>query len=197
MLDGYRATCHWETLPAFRESYPRIDVRETLYVIDRGRLSSSGGASALDLMLDWIGALEGADMERSVADTLVHARQPGVPGEARIPAQVRYGIDDPRLAAMVQAMETHTEDVLQIGDLARIGGVSVRQAERLFRSGLDMTPIAFYLRMRLERAAQLVAYSNMSVRDAGLACGFSSIAQFSRQFKARYGVAPSRYQPPG
>ena len=78
VLDGYRATCHWETLPAFRESYPRIDVRETLYVIDRGRLSSSGGASALDLMLDWIGALEGADMERSVADTLVHARQPGV-----------------------------------------------------------------------------------------------------------------------
>ena len=194
VLDGYRATCHWETLPAFKECYPRIDVRDTLYVIDRGRFSSSGGASALDMMLEWIGALEGDAMERTVADTLVHSRHANLPGEARIPAGNRYGIDDDRLANVIEAMESHTEDVLHIGDLAGVSGVSVRQLERLFHTALGTTPVAFYLRLRLERASQLLCYSTISVRDTGLACGFSSLAQFSRQFKACYGAAPSHFR---
>ncbi len=192
VLESHSATCHWETLPAFKENYSRIDVRDTPYVIDRGRFTASGGATALDMMLDWVGSLEDVEIARKVADTLVHSRHRNQSGEARIAADARYGISDPRLKRVVQAMETHFEDLLQIDQLAQIAGLSQRQLERLFRTEQGCSPIRFYLRLRLERAEQLLAYTRMSVRNVGLACGFSSLAQFSRQYKAHFGIPPSR-----
>ena len=131
-------------------------------------------------------------MSRQVADTLVHSRHDFRPDEARISAEARYGIRDERLKSVVQAMETHLEDVLQIDQLASICGLSQRQLERLFKREQGCSPVKFYLRLRLERAEQLLAYTRMSVRDVGVACGFSSLAQFSRQYKAQYGLPPSR-----
>ena len=45
---------------------------------------------------------------------------------------------------------------------------------------------------RVARGGALMAYTGMSVRDIGLDCGFASLAQFSRQYKARFGFAPSQ-----
>ena len=59
VLDDYRATCHWESLPGFRESYPNVQVEQALYVTDRDRMTCAGGAAAIDMMLDWIGCLLG------------------------------------------------------------------------------------------------------------------------------------------
>ena len=191
VLDGHQATCHWETLPALRESYQRIDVRDAPYVIDRGRMTASGGTTALDMMLDWIGALEGKEMERKVADTLVYSGHRKPSGVARISAAARYGITDQRLQRVVEVMETHCEDVLAMTDLAAVAGVSVRQLERLFEAEQAISPVQFYLQLRLERAEHLLTYTRMSVRDVGLACGFSSLSSFSRRYSARHGFAPS------
>ena len=191
VLDGYRATAHWETLPAFRESYPEIDVAEATYVIDRGRLTASGGAAPLDMMLDWLGAIESEALAQKVADTLVHTRHLNHPGEARVPAGSRYGIADMRLIKAVRLMEEHVEDKLTVRDVARATEISSRQLERLFHEHLHVTPVAFYRQLRLERAHRLLAYSRLTVRDVALATGFSTLAEFSRAFKGRYGRPPS------
>jgi AraC family carnitine catabolism transcriptional activator len=91
-------------------------------------------------------------------------------------------------------MESHLEDVLRIGDIAEASGATTRQLERGFRRALGFTPVQFYLRLRLERAEHLLTYSRMGVRDVGVACGFQSLAQFSRAYKARYGLAPTRHR---
>jgi len=194
LLDGRRATCHWETLGAMREDYPRVNVTDALYEIDGPRLTSSGGTTPLDMMLVWIASLYGAHLSTRVADTLVHARAGENPGGTRIPARTRYGVDDPVLLAAISAMESHLEDVLRIGDIAEAGGTSSRQLERSFRRALGFTPIQFYLRLRLERAEHLLTYSSMSVRNVGVACGFASLAQFSRTYKSRYGLAPTQHR---
>jgi len=191
VLDGHRATAHWETLPAFRESYPDIDVVEATYVIDRGRMTASGGAAPLDMMLDWLGAIESEKLAQKVADTLVHTRHLNHPGEARVPAGSRYAIDDPRLVKAIRLMEEHVEDRLTLEDVARTVEISGRQLERLFHKHLQMTPVGFYRQLRLERAHRLLAYSRLTVRDVALATGFSTLAEFSRAFKGRYGRPPS------
>jgi AraC family carnitine catabolism transcriptional activator len=196
VLDGYRATCHWETLPAFRESYPNIDVAETTYVLDRGRMTASGGANALDMMLDWLAAIEGEALAVKVADTLVHTRHLNHPGEARIPVGSRYRVSEPRVLAAIRLMEEHIEDVLTMKDVADGAGASERHLERLFRAHLSVSPKTFYSQLRLERAERLLTYSKMSVRDVALACGYSSLAPFSRAFKARFGRAPSLIRRP-
>lgn len=196
VLNGYRATSHWETLPALRESYSDVDVVETAYVLDRGRMTASGGANALDMMLDWLAAIEGELLAAKVADTLVHTRHLNHPGEARIPAGSRYRVSEPRVLAAIQLMEEHIEDVLTMRDIAEGAGTSERHLERLFRTHLSVTPKTFYSQLRLERAERLLTYSRMSVRDVALACGFSSLALFSRAFKARFGRAPSLIRRP-
>lgn len=191
VLDGHRATCHWETLPAFRESYRDIDVAETTYVIDRGRMTASGGAAALDMMLDWLGSIESEALAQKVADTLVHTRHVNHPGEARVPVGSRYMIDDPRLVKAIRLMEEHVEDTLALSDVAQAAQVSGRHLERLFRKHLQATPVGFYRQLRLDRAHRLLVYSRLSVRNVALATGFSTLAEFSRAFKQKYGKPPS------
>jgi transcriptional regulator GlxA family with amidase domain len=191
VLDGHRATCHWETLPAFRESYRDIDVAETTYVIDRGRMTASGGAAALDMMLDWLGSIESEALAQKVADTLVHTRHVNHPGEARVPVGSRYKIDDPRLVKAIRLMEEHVEDTLALSDVAQAAQVSGRQLERLFHKHLQATPVGFYRQLRLDRAHRLLVYSRLSVRNVALATGFSTLAEFSRAFKQKYGKPPS------
>ena len=191
VLDGHRATCHWETLPAFRENYPDIDAAETTYVIDRGRMTASGGAAALDMMLDWLGSIESEALAQKVADTLVHTRHVNHPGEARVPVGSRYKIDDPRLVKAIRLMEEHVEDTLALSDVAQAAQVSGRQLERLFHKHLQATPVGFYRQLRLDRAHRLLVYSRLSVRNVALATGFSTLAEFSRAFKQRYGKSPS------
>ena len=191
VLDGYRATSHWETLPAFRESYPDIDAAEETYVLDRGRITASGGAAALDMMLDWLGSIESEALAQKVADTLVHTRHLNHPGEARVPVGSRYRIEDARLVKAIRLMEEHVEDRLTLKAVAASAGLSDRQLERLFRQHLHVTPVAFYRQMRLDRAHRLLTYSRLSVRDVALATGFSTLAEFSRAFKQKYGKPPS------
>ena len=194
ILDGYRATCHWESLPGFRESYPHVLATQALYEIDRDRLTCAGGASAIDMMLDWIGRLLGRPLAVAVADQLLHFREADGRDPARVPARTRYGTDNPRLLAIIAAMDKHGEEPLSAAALARLGGVSVRQMERLFHHNLGRRPMGFYLQLRLEKASRLLSYSHMSVRDVSLACGFSSLAQLSRSFKLRYGKSPTRFR---
>ncbi len=78
--------------------------------------------------------------------------------------------------------------------MAALAGVSPRQLERRFKAALGMGPMRFYLGLRLERAERLLTYSRLSVRDVGLASGFSSMAQFSRAYRARFGLPPSLHR---
>ena len=191
LLDDYRATCHWESLPGFRESFPKVQVEQALYVTDRDRMTCAGGAAAIDMMLDWIGRLRGRALAVAVADQLIHYRAPEQPGQARLPAAARYGTTDARLLKIITAMEEQGEDPLDAAELAALAGISVRQMERLFQEQLGERPMGFYLKLRLEKAERLITYSAMSMREIAVACGFSSLPLFSRSFRSRYGKPPS------
>lgn len=191
VLEGCRATCHWESLPGFRERYPAVQATRALYEIDRERLTCAGGASSIDMMLDWIGRLHGQSLAVSIADQLLHFRLAEGSAEARMPAERRYQTGDPRLLAIIRGMEENIEEPLTARSLAELAGVSQRHMERLFREQLSTSARSLYLHLRLERAERLLTYGDMTVRDAGIACGFSSLAQFSRMFKSHFGRPPS------
>lgn len=192
VLDGYRATCHWESLPGFRESFPRVNVLQSLYEVDRERLTSAGGSAAIDMMLDWIRQKVGREIAVTVADQLVHSRFAGQPNESRLPAEARYATTDARLLSCISLMEENTEEPCDIAALAAKAGVSIRQLERLFAHSLKRRPMGFYLDLRLDRAERLINYSKMGVREVALATGFSSLPLFSRSFKKRFGSSPSK-----
>jgi transcriptional regulator GlxA family with amidase domain len=192
LLSGYRVTLHWEALPAFREAFPEIDARETLFEIDRSRFTCSGGTAALDLMLHLIGLSHGEALARRVSEQFIHDQIRTAKEQQRMPADRRVGAQNQRLAAVIELMEENIEDPLGLDELAGHAGLSKRQLSRLFRTHVGEPPLRHYLNLRLERARQLLRQSRMPVFEVGLACGFTSAPYFSRAYHARFGHPPLR-----
>jgi transcriptional regulator GlxA family with amidase domain len=194
VLDGHRATCHWESLPGFRESFPLVQTVQTLFEIDRDRLTCAGGSTSIDMMLEWIRRQLGRDIATTVADQLVHFRFGEPRSEARMPAAARYATADKRVLGCIDLMEEHIEELLTVEALAQHASVSVRQLERIFADEINKRPMGFYLQLRLERAERLINYADMSLAEVALATGFSSQALFSRSFKKQFGTSPSKWR---
>jgi AraC family carnitine catabolism transcriptional activator len=194
LLDGRRATCHWESLPGFRESFPKVQVVQSLYEFDGDRLTCAGGASTIDMMLAWINQRLGRTIATQVADQLLHFRLPQGREQGRLPAASRYGTDDPRLLAVVRLMEEQIEEPVRAKDLATVAGLSLRQLERLFHAVIGQRLMGFYLKLRFERAQHLLNYSTLSMQEIAVATGFSSLAEFSRTFRRLSGKSPTQFR---
>jgi len=191
LLDGYRATTHWESLDSFREEFPRIEVTQHLFEMDRNRFTCAGGTAALDMMLHIIRLEHGQDLAAAISEQFIHAPIRGAEEAQRMTPPAREGVTHPQLARALTLMESRLEDPAPIAEIAEAAELSARQLERLFRTRFKRSPARYYLDLRLQRAKALLQYSELSVTDIAIACGFSALAHFSRSYRAWSGKAPS------
>ncbi|WP_112874965.1 GlxA family transcriptional regulator [Paracoccus endophyticus] len=192
LLDGRRATIHWENHDGFAEAFDGVDLYRTVFVDDGSRLTAAGGTSPIDLMLRLIGREHGPDLAALVADQLITTQVRAEDDSQRPSIPSRIGVRHPRLAAVIARIEANLEDPISPAVLARDAGMSMRQLERLFARYLNRTPKRYYMETRLARARNLLAQTDMPVIEVALACGFSSTAHFSKCFRAQYGATPFR-----
>jgi transcriptional regulator GlxA family with amidase domain len=192
LLDGHRATIHWEHQPAFVETFPRVILQSGLYVIDRRRMTCAGGAAGLDLAIEQIERDHGHALAVRVGEWFIQAEPRAADRPQRASFRDRYGVTNNRVLKVLANMEECVDDPAPRSILARIAGVSPRQLERLFREHLGTTVGGAYLGIRLDQADELIRQTAMPVTEAALACGFQSPSHFSRTFRARFGVTPSR-----
>jgi AraC family transcriptional regulator len=83
---------------------------------------------------------------------------------------------------------------VRLAEVARAACFSPFHFHRVFRSVVGETLGQFVARVRLERALQMMARApRRPLTEIALACGFASSSDFSRAFKQRYGLAPSRF----
>lgn len=192
LLDGHRVTLHWESIPAFEELYPDIETTAELYEIDRQRLTSSGGTATMDLMLRFIAEDHGSKLAAAVSEQLIHQRVRSKSDHQRMTLAARLGVHNPTLLQAVEIMGRNIETPIPIAGIADRCGISQRQLERLFSERLDTSPNGYYLRLRLERARELLHETDRSVLEVALACGFGSCASLSRAYSRHHGLPPSR-----
>jgi transcriptional regulator GlxA family with amidase domain len=192
LLEGRRATLHWEHLPAFREAFPDVTVVPSLFEIDTNRITCSGGISALDMMVALIERDHGRQLAASVGDWFLHTHVREGFGPQRMDLRYRLGVADEKLLSVLRAMETSIETPLAREALARRAGISLRQLERLFHRHIGHGIHAHYRWLRLERARQLLRETTLPVLDVALATGFTSSSQFARAYGQAFGEPPSR-----
>ncbi len=94
----------------------------------------------------------------------------------------------------IDSIVTNLDQPLRLEELSRVAGFSPFHFHRIFQALMGETLAQFVKRLRLERALSLMARSpKRSLTEIALACGFASSSDFSRSFKQRYDVPPSRF----
>ncbi|KIC11377.1 AraC family transcriptional regulator [Leisingera sp. ANG-M1] len=192
LLDGKRATIHWENADSFAEEFDEVDLTKSVFVIDGNRLSTAGGTSSIDLMLKLIANDHGEELANAVADQLIYSSIRTDQDTQRLSIPTRIGVRHPKLSMVIQMMEANIEEPISPSILAQDVGMSTRQLERLFRRYLNRSPKRYYMELRLQKARNLLMQTDMSVINVALACGFASPSHFSKCYRAHYDTTPYR-----
>ena len=192
LLDGRKATIHWENHDGFAEAFPEVDLYRSVFVNDGNRLTAAGGTSSIDLMLHLIAEAHGDALATEVADQMLHTAIRTDQDRQRLSIPTRIGVRHPRLAAVIARMEANLEEPISPAQLAADAGMSTRQLERLFRRYLNRSPKRYYMETRLARARNLLMQTELSIIEVALASGFSSPSHFSKCYRAQYGSTPYR-----
>ena len=192
LLDGKRATIHWENQDSFSEEFDEVDLTKSVFVVDGNRITAAGGTASLDLMLKLMADHHGEDLSNAVADQLIYSSIRTDRDTQRLSIPTRIGVRHPKLSQIIQMMEKNIEEPISPAVLAKDVGMSTRQLERLFRRYLNRSPKRYYMELRLSKARNLLMQTDMSVINVALACGFASPSHFSKCYRAHYETTPYR-----
>jgi len=178
LLDGYRATIHWDELDRFSERFSDIDVQKEAVIYDRDRITCGGASTAFALAMQMIEKQHGAALRLRVEHLFSGAY-------AQRPVR-RGGI----AARAVDLMRAHIEEPLPIAQLAQQLGRSQKHLEQQMLARLGAAPQVIYRRIRLERARQLSLDTTISVAEISLRCGYQDASAMTRAFRSEYGTTP-------
>ncbi len=192
LLDGKKATIHWENQDSFIEEFDEVELTKSVFVIDGNRMTTAGGTSSIDLMLKIIADDHGEELANAVADQLIYSSIRTDQDTQRLSVPTRIGVRHPKLSQVIQMMEANIEEPISPSILAKDVGMSTRQLERLFRRYLNRSPKRYYMELRLQKARNLLMQTDMSVINVALACGFASPSHFSKCYRAHYDTTPYR-----
>ena len=190
LLKGRAATTHWEDLEDFATHFPQVKVKPDRFVID-GKLFTTGGASpTFDFMLFLMRKRFGYPLAIEVSSVFIYD---GVHSATDTQPLVSLGMlenNEPRVASAIHLMEQHIDDTLEIEQIAAQVKLSPRMLAYLFRQTLDMSPAAYYRRLRLQTARRMVVDTRLKLQEIAIRTGFNSLSAFSRLFKHHYQQSP-------
>jgi transcriptional regulator GlxA family with amidase domain len=190
LLENRAATTHWEDLEDFGNHFPQVRLKADRFVID-GKFFTTGGASpTFDFMLYLIRERYGYPLALEVSSVFIYD---GAHSATDTQPLVSLGMlenNEPRVAAAIHVMEQHIDDTLSISQVAAQVDLSVRMLEYLFQQTLNLSPAAYYRRLRLQTARRMVVDTRLKLQEIAVRTGFNSLSSFSRLFKNHYQQSP-------
>ena len=194
LLKGYRCCVSWFHHQDFLDQFEaETPISDQIFVVDRDRLTCSGGHGAAHLAAFLVQRHVGQNA--AIKSLNIMMIEEAMSGERPQPGQATARrVVDALVKRAVLRMQQNLEHPKTVEDLARALGVGRRTLERRFLADLGQTPLKVYLDLRLERALQRLRGSEASVTEVALACGFCDGPHLSRTLKAERGVTPAEYR---
>ncbi|GAB0104841.1 hypothetical protein JMUB6875_38170 [Nocardia sp. JMUB6875] len=100
----------------------------------------------------------------------------------------------PHLRRARDLADRNYAEPLDLDSLAAAAGVSKYHFLRCFAATYGKTPALYLAERRIERAQDLLRATNVTVTEACMLVGYSSLGSFSRKFTELVGMSPSEYQ---
>jgi len=194
LMDGYRCCVSWFHHTDFLEQFDGLKpVSDQIFIVDRDRLTCSGGASSAHLAAHLVEKHVGRAQARKslhimIIDDALRAEkpQPGIP--------LDLATDDGLVKKALLLMQQNIDAPLSAADVARRLGANRRQLERHFQRAVGMPPTLAYKIMRLEYAEFLLRHTENSVTEVATSTGFCDSSHFIRAFRERRGVTPAAFR---
>ena len=194
LLDGRRATVHWQLSEEFAETFPKVDATTTRFVRDGRFWTCGNAATALDLILLFIEERFGPAVAYDAsAMFLQDSAQTDLDPASPLP-RLRGQTSD-TVQRLVAHMSDTLETPLRLSALARAANMSERSLSRLFKRELGVSPGRYYQVLRLARARDLGANTRLSVEEIALRCGFSSASGLRKAYRNCFGTSLRRGAP--
>jgi transcriptional regulator GlxA family with amidase domain len=195
LLDGRRATTHWQYAAELAARYPRVRVEPQVLYIDEGDvLTSAGTAAAIDLCLHLLRSLSGAEVANAVARRMVVPphRAGGQAQYVDVPVpDVRA--DDGLSDALRWALE-HLDQPVSVEELAARALMSRRSFTRRFRERTGTSAHQWLLQQRTILAQRLLETPDLSVELVARRSGFGSAVTLRSHFQRALGTSPRDYR---
>lgn len=179
LLEGRRATIHWEELSGFAEAFPDLTVERARFVIDGDRITCSGAMAAFDLVLHLIGEAQGQALAVEIEQLFM--TRDGARSHAGGGRIVRRAL---------AAMQEHLETPLEVGEIAARAGCGARRLSDAMRGALGASPQTVYKRLRLNYARKLARETEFTVAEIAWRSGYENPSALTRAYRAEFGVTP-------
>jgi transcriptional regulator GlxA family with amidase domain len=195
VLDGRRATTHWNYFPRLAALAPRARIDpDAIYVRDGNVYSSAGVTAGMDMALAMVESDWGKTTALAVAQELVmFLKRPG--GQSQFSGHLSAQMRDDVFGALQLWIHEHLDGDLSVQRLAQRANMSVRHFGRLFRQRLGGTPSEYVRRARLDEARrQIESGGGLRLKSVARRCGFHDEQQLRRAFRQGVGVTPAEYR---
>jgi transcriptional regulator GlxA family with amidase domain len=195
VLDGRRATTHWQWLDALRDEFPKVQaVDDGIFVHDRGVWTSAGLTAGVDLMLALVQQQHGHAVAMAVAKRMVlFLRRSGKQAQFSS-ALDRQAKEPAKLSDLDRFVLEHLDEPLSVSRLAAGLGMSVRSLTRWCREHLSESPAEVVRRVRVEAAQRLLEESTLPLKDIAARTGLGDPSTLWRVFSQQLGITPAAYR---
>lgn len=194
LMEGYQCCVSWYHHDDFLSQFEGLKpVSDQIFVVDRDRLTCSGGASSAHLAA----FLVERHLGRAPATKSLHIMMIDEAAMGHTPqpqGRLEVKSKDPLVRRALQVMYEHLDVPLEIRDVARLLKTNKKMLERHFLAELGKPPHASYLDIRLEHAIHLLRSSERSVASIAAECGFCDSSHLGRMLKRKTGHTPLAYR---
>jgi len=190
LLDGRRATTHWQRTRHFLKAYPKVKLEpDQIFVRDGNIWSSAGITAGIDLSLAMIAEDYGDDIAQKTARQLVlYHRRSG--GQSQFSSLLELKAPTGRFGPLLAWAREHLDAPLSVEDMAEQAGMSSRHFTRAFIAETGTTPSKAVERLRIEVARQRVQSSSEAIERVAETTGFRDPERMRRAFIRAFGQPP-------
>jgi transcriptional regulator GlxA family with amidase domain len=190
LLDGRRATTHWQRTGHFVRAYPKVKLEaDQIYVRDGNIWTSAGISAGIDLALAMIAEDHGEEVAQNTARQLVlYHRRSG--GQSQFSSLLELKASNGRFGPLLAWAREHLDAPLTVEDLAEQAGMSSRHFTRAFIAETGTTPSKAVERLRIEVARQRVQSSSEAIERVAETTGFRDPERMRRAFIRAFGQPP-------
>ncbi|SEB11957.1 Transcriptional regulator GlxA family, contains an amidase domain and an AraC-type DNA-binding HTH domain [Mycobacterium sp. 283mftsu] len=194
VLDGQRATTHWQHLGEFEALFPSVQIdRDVLYVDNGNVLTSAGMCCGIDMCLYMVMRDLGAATANRVARALV-APPHREGGQAQyVPAAVAI-VGDTSLAATRAWVLGRLAETITVAEMAKHARMSVRTFMRRFTDETGTTPLQWLVNARITAARELLETTDYSIDRVAQDSGLGSAANLRLHFRRSLATTPTAYR---